>query len=1012
MRKNRALPIVRFLKRLLFSGVLLLFALYGSLHLPQVQDAIAAEISSRISTPDQQISLHGLRGRWPFSIQLQELTIEDAAGKWLHIEGLTFNWRLQRNRIQIPLLSVQTLEVTRIPDGPEGTLAGKQGGTTFAGIDLELDRVQIETLRVDQALAGQEIRGSVSGSGTLNSREGLLTSFTLTSDIMELDATLTLPPASTLALEGSGNIHRVHAFQVLLQQEEETWTGKVSLETPQPFLFVHQLQEPLRAFGLEPSRWAAYLPADPEVNAPFSVESDVRLAEKTLQATVLMNVPGGKVNGNVTLHREREKLELNLTSDLKSLKPLADVMGVQVVGRLHGTTDLQFEAGESRFRSTLQTTGLQWKGVAAGDSLLTISGDGAGMEGSLTHTMKVAGREAEGSFTFALRPGNPDWNLTLGELLLEVPPFTLSNQSPVSLSLNRDSFTLQPADLDMNGIPLFLEGTGHPEDLDLSITIQTFDAEELPELEGISLDGTLTGGVRLTGNWEKPVADLTCKFEKLGLLLEDANTNLQVNGTAKGTWSSRGLSLRASVSDTNGNHMEADLSSPEGWSLSPFHIPDKTADLTAKMKGQVDLSVLNRFELLENQKIAGQLVTDLRFSRKEGEPSLNGSLQMVKGTYDHFRLGSRLDQIELRVKLEDRLLTIQQATGRTPGGGTVSLGGQWRTETLPGSGSLQLQLQGARLLHLDPVLASVSGTVSVTKTDGESLQLDGDLVLERTEFDMDRLPRPVPEPVAFTVKGAPDPQPVQQVPGVKERAPKGLTAQGDLNLRIPSTLIVKGQNLYSTWMGDFKLSLKPEGLQLNGKLSPRRGTVTFFGRTFRFSKGTVHFHNTLGTPPLLDLEAEYSREDLDAILIINGLANDPSFRLRSNPPLPEDEILSRILFGKDMASITGLQALELGLALRSMMDSEGSGRDLMGKARSFLNVDQLELRESGDAAGSTELVAGRQINNKLYLEVNQSLRTPGTSIILEYEIRRNFSITTETGTHILPGIGVNWKRDY
>jgi translocation and assembly module TamB len=129
--------------------------------------------------------------------------------------------------------------------------------------------------------------------------------------------------------------------------------------------------------------------------------------------------------------------------------------------------------------------------------------------------------------------------------------------------------------------------------------------------------------------------------------------------------------------------------------------------------------------------------------------------------------------------------------------------------------------------------------------------------------------------------------------------------------------------------------------------------------------------------------------------------------------MPDDEIISYILFGKNLATITGLQALEVGLALRSMMDSKGGGKwDLIGNARDFLGVDQLALRESRNAEGSTEIVAGRQLNDYFYVEVSQKLREPDSSILLEYEILKNISITTETGTHTLPGIGINWKRDY
>jgi translocation and assembly module TamB len=294
------------------------------------------------------------------------------------------------------------------------------------------------------------------------------------------------------------------------------------------------------------------------------------------------------------------------------------------------------------------------------------------------------------------------------------------------------------------------------------------------------------------------------------------------------------------------------------------------------------------------------------------------------------------------------------------------------------------------------------------------VEASGDLVLEETLFQMDRLPKALPAPLPFTIKGAASP--AENNP-VDATAPKTkITKQwvtGEINLNIPGRLTVEAKNVYSVWEGQFKIAFREKGIYLLGKLTPRRGNVSFFGRNFTLSSGNVNFNDLISVPPVLDLVALYSRQDIEARLNISGIATHPSFALQSSPPLPQDEILSRILFGKDMSTITGLQALEVGMAFTSMMDKNGkTGWDMMGKAKDLLGVDQLELRESGDSAGTAEVVAGRQINNRLYLEFNQRLHEPGSTLLFEYELRRNLSISTETGTHTLPGIGVNWKRDY
>lgn len=1012
MGKRRTFRFRVFLRRLFLGGLLLLLGLYGLLHTPWAQDRIAAVLSEKLSLHGQQVTLTELRGVWPFSLRAGTLSIEDPNGEWLRLENTSLRWQWRRKQILIQSLTCERLQLERIPELTDFAL-NQTRMFQMDGMDVQLAQLRVNQFFISADIAGQEVSGDITGSAVLNDREGLRTYIRMESEDIQITSDVSVPSASpAVCIKFLVNAESLHKLQGHLQREENLWRADTTLTTSQPALLLTHLQEHLSRFGVDTGRWETWLPEDPATEFPITLKTDLLVQDHDVSGEFHLEFAGGKLTAPLLMDPESETLSLTLQAEMEELRPISTFFGQNLEGRADGTATLKIQQETITFTGKLRTNELRQEGVLLGNSTLNVNGNDKEIEGGLHHQLTLAGKEIDGSSSFTLRPEKEGWAITVPDMELTASPLVLKTREPFTVSLQPEGFTLPAAALTLNGIPLTLEGSGNPEDLEVSLRVPEYLAEELPDLEGLSLNGALSGGITLSGNWEQPVADLTCSFENLSLLLEDADTRLQLSGKATGRWTPEGLSVNARATDNQENHVQMDLSSPAGWSLSPLNLPDEEADFTAGIKGRLNLSVLNRFQILENQRITGLLETDLQVERRNGVPDLTGNLRLEEGAYDHFRLGSRFQKLQLDVQMENHKLTLKQATGRTPGGGTLSAEGQWNLTSLPGSGSLRLKFNNARLLHLDPVQAAVSGNVTVNKTEDPSLTLGGNLVLENTVFDMDRLPRPVPRPVLFTVKGASEIKPVEQTSPEASPVYEGLNARGEISLRIPSSLIVKGQNVYSTWMGDFKLGLQPEGLQLNGKLNPRRGTVVFFGRTFRLSKGTVHFNDRLGSSPILDLEAEYSREDLDAVLLITGKVDDPTFRLRSNPPLPQDEVLSRILFGKDMASITGLQALEVGLALRSMMDSGDSDWDFMGKARDFLNVDQLELRESGDTEGSAELVAGRQINNRLYLEFNQSLKEPGTSIILEYEIRRNLSISTETGTHTLPGIGVNWKRDY
>jgi len=89
----------------------------------------------------------------------------------------------------------------------------------------------------------------------------------------------------------------------------------------------------------------------------------------------------------------------------------------------------------------------------------------------------------------------------------------------------------------------------------------------------------------------------------------------------------------------------------------------------------------------------------------------------------------------------------------------------------------------------------------------------------------------------------------------------------------------------------------------------------------------------------------------------------PEMELTSEPVLPSDEILARLLFGRSVSDISPIQALQL--AQTANMLAGGGEIDFMGKMRQFLGVDQLELKPSGDTEGETSIRAGKYLGQNV-----------------------------------------------
>ena len=144
---------------------------------------------------------------------------------------------------------------------------------------------------------------------------------------------------------------------------------------------------------------------------------------------------------------------------------------------------------------------------------------------------------------------------------------------------------------------------------------------------------------------------------------------------------------------------------------------------------------------------------------------------------------------------------------------------------------------------------------------------------------------------------------------------------------------------------------------------------------------------------------------------ILGTLNSPQLILKSAPPLPSDEILSRHLFRRSVSNITPLQALQLAQAAKAMIGGGTDLFDIMGYAKNILGVDQLAIVQSGKDEG-TAISVGKHIGDNVYIQMERGREETSGKVTVEVEVTPNITIESEAGQDLHKGIGVNWKWNY
>ncbi len=217
--------------------------------------------------------------------------------------------------------------------------------------------------------------------------------------------------------------------------------------------------------------------------------------------------------------------------------------------------------------------------------------------------------------------------------------------------------------------------------------------------------------------------------------------------------------------------------------------------------------------------------------------------------------------------------------------------------------------------------------------------------------------------------------------------------------------------LESEWSADLNLSGTSAAPSVSGEVELVRGTLGFAGRSFELTEGQVNFAGGSTIDPTITLVATDDIEDVTVNVNVTGRAMDPQIAFSSVPGLPQDEVLSRILFGSSIGNLSTIQAVQLAASLNSLRGS-GGGLNPLGQLRSAARVDRLRILGADDTTGrGTALAAGQYLTDDIYVEFITDARG-FTATQLEVSLTPTLSILSQAGGSGATDVSVQYRRDY
>lgn len=519
----------------------------------------------------------------------------------------------------------------------------------------------------------------------------------------------------------------------------------------------------------------------------------------------------------------------------------------------------------------------------------------------------------------------------------------------------------------------------HASDLNLAPTAQHF---------GVPVsEATLNGSGHLNPFGKTPKGTFAFSLENT-----PTGIDTPLISEITGKLSPRALIIRANASAAD-LHFKLDTALPVTPSANGGIVTlSRQAALKARATLYGDLSALAPISLAYGHDIGGALDASATLTGTLLAPELRATASLSNGAYEHGRTGLRLTTINATSALSNGNGTIS-VDGRGAEGGTFKAVG---TST---DSSIQIQsaFKALKVYDRDKDDLTASGALVYAQTD-DSRGVSGDISLETAHFDITHLPssRTKAIDVHWTTDGSRSTQAHQRRP-----------VQLDLNIDAPNRLFVGGRGLTSEWGLAVAVSGDTETPQLSGAASLVRGDVALAGRPFAFDSGAIEFHGPLASATIA-LSAERSVNDFIARVGVSGSPQSPTLELSSTPDLPEDEILSRLLFGRSSIDLTPLQAAQVAASV-SRIIGKSDGFAPSTQVQNALGVDRFSVGSS--KSGKTEVGVGQYVAPNVYVELTSTI-AEGSSIEVEWEPLPQVLVGSKTTTTGESKISIRWKTDY
>lgn len=565
-----------------------------------------------------------------------------------------------------------------------------------------------------------------------------------------------------------------------------------------------------------------------------------------------------------------------------------------------------------------------------------------------------------------------------------------------------------------------------PETLDAKIDLDQLPLSLVPQLSDRSIQGT-TSAHLVVSDWGTERRKVEGKITLAEAMIDQvavSGAELKIGVDRQQARLDLALNQKEYRLELHG---KAGLKSEAAW------IPTLNDSLEADL-------LVDKFPLELLRPVVGSMLAELsgtlnaraRIQSHDNGPKAEGVLKISDASFQIPQVGQRISDVDAVIKLTpDGQLSVKDATFRGASGkGTLNIDGQMASFR-PKSVRARLSVDKNDRLPLSMAGLGLGEFWGNIETDID-LNYDEHKMVVATKIRQFQLR--FPELPTSQVQG------LQDAEGIFI----GTQLKNDEWIEIPLQPISNNTKADSAWRllikidlgrklwleqgptrrvqlaGKFQIDAADE-VQMSGQIRIPRGHIEINGRMFEIREGTLSFQENDPSNPILFADARWtSSEGITVIARFSGPVKSGEMTLSSEPALPEDQVLSLLLFG-DTSGLSNLGADQAESDSTMQAAKVGGSFAAQGLNKALSRVDAVDLstRMSSSESGGVRPEVVMQLTNSLSAQLGYNLEEPSpgkspdrTLLSVELRVIGGHSLSATVGDRGSSLLDWVWRYKY